>query len=165
MRNRAILAASLITVMVTACGSSDQAEVVEQIVVREPGEPAGEPTSEPVSEPAVAAAATSDDAAALAALGEDVFVRCSVCHVNEAGAPSSAGPNLHGVIGRTAGSLDGFPYTDALAASDVTWDEATLDQYLADPEGFIPGSEMLPGTVADADDRAAIIAYLASSSE
>jgi cytochrome c len=146
------------TVLVTACGSSEKAEVVEQIVVREPGE-AVEAAGEPSSDTAAVGAAQ------LVALGEDAFVRCSVCHVNEAGAPSSAGPNLHGVIGRTAGSLDDFPYTDALAASDVTWDEATLDQYLADPAGYIPGSEMLPGTVADADERAAIIAYLSSTSE
>jgi len=152
MRNRAILAASLLTVMVTACGSSEQPEVLEQIVVRERGETAPIVQADP--------AAPTD----LAALGEDAFQMCSGCHAIEAGAPSSAGPNLHGVVGRVAGSLDGYPYSDALTGSEVTWDEASLDLYLADPAGYLPGTDMLAGAVRDEENRAAIIAYLASTS-
>ena len=154
MRNRAVLSAGLLAIMMTACGSAEQPQVVEQIVVREPGEAAP------------AAAATSGDGALdLVALGEDAFQRCTGCHVVEAGAPSTSGPNLHGVVGRVAGSLDGYPYTDGLAAATMVWDEANLDAYLADPEGTVPGTEMAVGTVTDADTRAAIIAYLAAQSE
>lgn len=154
MHRNAFLAASLLTVMVTACGSAEQPEVVEQIIVREPGEPV-----------AVADPAGADGAVDLVALGEDAFQMCTGCHVNEAGAPSTAGPNLHGVIGRTAGGLEGYPYSDALIASDIVWDEASLDGYLADPAGYLPGTDMLAGAVPDPDARAAIIAYLASTGE
>lgn len=150
MLNRAILAAILPVIMVTACGSSEQPQVVEQIVVREPGDPA------PVA---------PDMANDLVAMGEDAFQTCTGCHTVEAGAPSSAGPNLHRVVGRMAGSLEGYSYSDALAASGVMWDEATLDLYLADPSGYIPGSEMEVGTVTDPEARGAIVAYLASLSE
>lgn len=153
MRNRALLIGGLLTVMLAACGSSDRPNVVEQIVVREPGEPM----------PASAVEPGADAALTLVARGEDAFQMCTGCHEFESGAPSGAGPNLHGVVGRVAGSLEGYPYSDALVASRVTWDEASLDLFLADPEGYIPGSEMLVGTVADAEDRAAIVAYLASA--
>lgn len=152
MRNQAILAVGLLTIMVTACGSSEEEpRVVEQIVVREPGDPE-----------TASATAGPGDAASLVALGEDAFQACAGCHAVEAGAPSGAGPNLHGVIGRQAGSLGDFPFSDALAGSGVTWDEASLDRYLADPAGYVPGTEMLAGAVPDADSRTAIIAYLSS---
>lgn len=150
MQNNALLAVCLLTVMVTACGSSEQAEVVEQIVVREPGDPEPQPDD-----------LTGD----LVAMGEDAFQVCTGCHTVEAGAPSAAGPNLHGIVGRVAGSLEEYPYSQALAVSQVTWDEATLDLYLADPTGYIPGTDMEVGTVTDAQARAAIIAYLTAVSE
>ena len=152
MRNRAIIAASLLTVMATACGSAEQPEVVEQIVVREPGE----------ADPAPADTAGETD---LVALGEDVFQSCNGCHVIEAGAPSTAGPNLHGVVGRAAGGLEDYPYSDALADSGITWDQASLDGFLADPGGYLPGTDMLAGAVPDAAQREAVIAYLTAQSE
>ncbi len=151
MRNRAILAACLLTVMVTACGSAEQPEVIEQIVVRERGA-------------APLAAAVSEGGDDLVALGEDAFQMCTGCHVIETGAPSSAGPNLHGVVGRVVGGLEDFPYSDALTASEAVWDDASLDQYLADPGGYLPGTDMLAGAVRDEETRAAIIAYLAANS-
>jgi len=154
MHKRAILAASLLTVMVTACGSSEQPEVVEQIVVREPGQAAAEPKTAPE--------AGSVD---LVAMGEDAFQMCTGCHVVEAGAPSTSGPNLHGVVGRVVGSVEGYPYSEALAASQTTWDESSLDAYLSDPGGFMPGTDMLAGAVPDDQQRAAIIAYLAANGE
>ena len=156
MHKSAILGAGLITIMLTACGSSEPPEVVEQIVVREPGETATAPVEE---------AGDGDAQVDLVALGEDAFQMCTACHVIEEGAPSSAGPNLYGVIGRVAGSEENYPYSDALTASQITWDEASLDSYLADPGGFMPGTDMLAGSVRDEDSRTAIIAYLASQSD
>lgn len=153
MRNRAILAACLATVMVTACGSSEeQPQVVEQIVVRERGAP----------DVVTTAAGGAGD---LLALGEDAFQTCTGCHSVDADLRSSAGPNLYGVMGRKAGSLAGYSFSDAFIASDKVWDEASLDGFLADPQGYIPGSEMLAGAVPDAEKRAAIIAYLAANSD
>lgn len=98
------------------------------------------------------------------ALGEDAFQRCKGCHSVAPGGPSRAGPNLHGIFGQVAGTRPGYPYTDALAGSGIVWDTDTLDSFLADPSGTVPGSEMRRGTVSDTDQRAAIIAYLASLS-
>lgn len=151
MRNRAILAASVLTVLIAACGGSEPAEVVEQIVVRDPGQPA----------------VTSNDGAAtdIAAAGEAAFAVCSGCHVAEPGEASTAGPNLHGVFGRKAGALDDFAYSDALSESDITWDIASLDRFLANPTGYAPGTTMAAGGVSDAEQRAAIVAYLRGLSE
>ena len=153
MRNRAIMAACLLTILATACGSSEQPEVVEQIVVRDRD-------AAPVE-----AVASAGDEVDLVSLGEDAFQMCTGCHVNEAGARSTAGPNLHGVIGRTAGGLEGYDYSDALLASEMVWDESNLDRFLADPAGTIPGTDMLAGAVADEEARLAIITYLASTAE
>ncbi len=114
------------------------------------------------------ACATLDDSVVsvsdpmMVARGKDAFQRCTGCHAAAPGARSQAGPNLYGTVGRVAGSHPGFPYTDALAASKIVWDAETLDAYLADPTGTVPGSEMQRGTVRDADQRAAIVAYLIS---
>ena len=153
MRNSALLAVGALTVMLAACGGSAEEPVVEQIVVREPGEAA------PV------AAEMVDASVDLVAAGEAAFAMCSSCHVAYPDEPSAAGPNLHGVVGREAGSLDDFAYSEALDASDMVWDAATLDGYLADPAATVPGTIMISGAVEDPDRRAAIIAYLESLSE
>ncbi len=153
MRNQAILAVSLLTLL-AACGGSAEEPPVEQIVVREPGQP--------VDRPAVAREGGEVD---LVAAGEAVFAVCSGCHVAEEGEPSMAGPNLHGVFGRKAGALDDFAYSEALASSDITWDNATLDRFLANPSGYVPGTSMVAGGVSDGETRAAVAAYLRSLSE
>ena len=143
----------MLAIALTGCGSTDQPQVIEQIVVRDPGDPAV--VSQPVS----------DSASAIIALGEDTFQSCKGCHQISADARSSAGPNLFGVIGREAGSLAAYSYSDALLAVDWTWDEARLDEFLADPGGYLPGNEMLQGAVRDDEAREAVIAYIAAQSE
>ncbi|MEM9500824.1 MAG: c-type cytochrome [Pseudomonadota bacterium] len=157
MRIRAILGAGLLTLMVTACGGAEEEPPVEQIVLREPGEPA--------ASAAKVADAAVDAAVDLVAAGEAAFAMCSACHVAVAGAASTAGPNLYGVLGRQAGSLDDYAYSDAFAGSEVNWDVAELDRFLANPTGYAPGTTMVAGAVTDGDRRAAIVAYLGSLSE
>ena len=72
------------------------------------------------------------------------------------------GPSLYGVVGRKAGTQTGYRFTQSLKDSGVTWDEATLDKWIADPNAVIPGNGMSPpyGGVADPAIRAKIIAYL-----
>jgi cytochrome c len=97
------------------------------------------------------------------ARGERVFQRCFACHSVVAGEDKLPGPNLRGVIGRRAGTLPGFRFSPALVeagARGVVWTRETLDAYLADPERFIPGTEMgLPG-LREADDRRDVIDFL-----
>ena len=103
--------------------------------------------------------------ASLVALGRDGFAQCDGCHSLDPQGRSGMGPSLFRIAGRQAGGWDGYPYSAALIESGVTWDAASLDAFLADPSGFIPGSEMKRGTVHDPDLRAAIVAYLVSASE
>jgi cytochrome c len=99
-----------------------------------------------------------------AAKGAKVFNKCKACHALEAG-KNKIGPSLHGLMGRAAGTAEGFKYSDAMAGSGLTWDEATLDQYLADPKGFIPGNKMVFVGVKKDDQRADVIAYLKEATQ
>ncbi|NIQ93563.1 MAG: cytochrome c family protein, partial [Desulfuromonadales bacterium] len=69
------------------------------------------------------------------------------------------GPSLAGVVGRRSAAIAGFSYSPAMRGANLTWNEGTLDRYLGDPAGVVPGTTMaLPGLPAD--DRAEVIAYL-----
>ena len=109
---------------------------------------------------ALAAGATTALADDDVKAGEAVFKRaCAVCHAAEAG-KNKAGPSLAGVVGRKAGAVEGFKYSDAMVNSGLTWSNDTLDKYLADPKTFMPGNRMVyPGLKKEAD-RKAVIDYL-----
>lgn len=109
----------------------------------------------------VAAQAADGDAAA----GKTVFNVCKACHTIEAGGPNRVGPNLHGVVGRKAGTHDGFSYSAAMKDSGITWDEAKLNEYLKDPKATVPGNKMAFAGIKDDAKRADLIAYLASESK
>ena len=99
--------------------------------------------------------------------GERSFQRCFACHSVDPGEKAKLqGPSLYEVVGRAAGAQAGFDYSDAMkakAAAGLRWDVATLDRYLADPEETVPGTRMSVPPLADAQERADIIAYLARS--
>ncbi len=86
-------------------------------------------------------------AAGDAAKGEKDFKQCQTCHMvvddageTLAGKGAKVGPNLYGVFGRTAGSLEGFKYGDSMVAAGAAgliWDEATFIEYVQDPSGFL----------------------------
>jgi len=101
-------------------------------------------------------AARAQDAAA----GEHVFVKCRVCHQVGENAHNSIGPSLNGVVGRSAGTFPGYSYSDANKNSGLTWDEATLKEYLKNPRAKVPGTKMaFPGLTSETDiDN--VIAYL-----
>lgn len=94
------------------------------------------------------------------AAGEKVFNQCKACHTVQAG-QNRVGPSLHGVVGRKAAAVEGFKYSDAMKNSNLTWDATTLDKYLADPKGFIPGNKMAFAGLKKPEDRANVVAYLA----
>lgn len=105
------------------------------------------------------AAASQARAEGDAAAGEKVFAKCKACHVIDK-PTNRVGPSLQGVVGRQAGHVDGFKYSDAMKDSGLTWDDATLDQYLADPKGFVPKNKMAFAGLKDEKDRQNVIAYL-----
>ena len=89
--------------------------------------------------------------------------QCKRCHQAGAGAEHRIGPHLNDLFGRTAGALEGFRYSRAMAAAGaggLAWTEAALDAFLADPAAFLPGGRMAFAGVADAADRAALVARL-----
>jgi len=92
--------------------------------------------------------------------GRTVFNRqCQVCHATQAG-QNKVGPTLAGVFGRKSAEAPGFNYSPALREANRTWDAPTLDAYLADPRGNLPGSRMIFAGLRDAKQRADVIAYL-----
>jgi cytochrome c2 len=86
---------------------------------------------------------------------------CRTCHVLVAG-DHRLGPSLHGILGRRAGTVPGFRFSQSMAHSGIVWDAAMLDAFLADPTGFMPGNGMIYTGMASAGDRRAVIAYMAS---
>jgi cytochrome c len=92
--------------------------------------------------------------------GEKTFNVCRACHEIGDGAKNLVGPVLSGVVGRKSGSYPGYAYSDANKNSGITWDEATLMEYLKNPRAKVPGTKMLfPGLKRD-DDIVNVIAFL-----
>jgi cytochrome c len=85
--------------------------------------------------------------------------QCATCHTNNLTDPVRQGPSLFGVIGRRAGSVDGFHYSAGFAKADFVWDDAKLDAWITNPQAMIPGAVMAYQQ-AKPETRVAIIAYL-----
>lgn len=85
-----------------------------------------------------------------------------MCHSFGKGERLKIGPNLHGIVGRTAGTSPGYDYSLAMRESGIVWTEQTLDTYLAAPGGMLPGTRMPMGE-SDPARRAEIIAFLKSN--
>ena len=91
--------------------------------------------------------------------GRQVFKKCQACHSLAPG-KNMLGPSLAGVIGRKAGTAEGYTYSEAMKNAGIVWSAATLDSYLTAPQKLVPGNKMpFPGLKTD-HDRADVIAYL-----
>ena len=100
--------------------------------------------------------ASAQDAAA----GEKVFAVCKACHQVGDTAKNAVGPVLNGLIGRKAGSVEGYNYSEANKKSGMTWDEATFSEYIKDPKAKIPGTKMAFAGIKDEQKIKDLTAYL-----
>ena len=130
-----VLAAAFVAASVAAYAGGDKAA----------------PTAPEVGEPA----AEKTDA------GQMLFNNaCRTCHATKAG-DNRLGPSLAGLIGRKAGSVEGFNYSPAMKSAGITWDEKTLDAFIANPDAVVPGNTMKPYTgMTSAEDRSTIVSFL-----
>ena len=92
--------------------------------------------------------------------GEKVFAKCKTCHNVGENAHNSVGPHLNGLVGRKAGSVEGYYYSQANKNSGLVWDEATLKAYLNDPKAKLPGTKMAFAGLPSDTDIDNVIAYL-----
>lgn len=100
-------------------------------------------------------------ASADAGKGEKGFSKCKACHKLEEGA-NGTGPTLYGVVGRAIASVAGFGYSDALTGLGGNWDPDRLNGFLESPKNYAPGTKMGFAGIKKAEDRANLIAYLAT---
>ena len=91
--------------------------------------------------------------------GKKVFKKCKTCHTFDPG-KKKIGPHLKGVVGRKAGSVEGYKYSKAMAGADITWDEANLDKFLTKPKAFVKKTKMSFRGLSKESQRADVIAYL-----
>jgi len=97
--------------------------------------------------------------------GAQVFRQCMACHSTASG-EHMTGPSLAHVWGHKAATVEGFArYSDALKNANITWNDATLDKWLADPERFVPGTSMTFAGIKDPRARQDVIAYLKAAAE
>ena len=104
---------------------------------------------------ALPAAAAGD-----ATRGARIYERCAACHSL---AHDRTGPRHCGLVGRRAASVPGFDYSPAMRRSGLTWDARSLDRFIADPLGVVPGTSMGYDGVKDPAERADLIAWLAAA--
>ena len=92
--------------------------------------------------------------------GKTIFEKCAACHSLESGKNDDA-PNLSGIFGRKIASVEDYRYSAAMKRSDVVWSEGTLNSFIEDPQGFVPGNRMPFDGLKEKADREDLLAYLA----
>ena len=110
--------------------------------------------------PVVAYADLTGDPAA----GQTVYTQCRTCHLVAEGR-NGVGPSLYGIIGRAAGSVEGFNYSEANKNSGIVWTPEVMFEYLDAPRAYIQGTSMAYPGLKDAQDRADVIAYLETTDD
>lgn len=103
-----------------------------------------------------AVSAQAQDAAA----GEKLFNACRACHQVGETARNGVGPNLNGIFGRKAGSVEGYSYSQAYKSLDKVWDVDNFTTYIKDPRGVTPGTKMTYPGMKDEANIANLVAFL-----
>ncbi|MGV6800974.1 MAG: c-type cytochrome [bacterium] len=97
--------------------------------------------------------------------GAKQFRQCAACHEQVKDAKHRIGPTLWGIVGQKSAHYPDFNYSAAMQRANVTWDETTLDNYLKNPQKFVPGNRMAFAGIRNDADRRDLIAYLESLSD
>jgi len=165
MKRNFLMGAAALTSLVTlsACGGAQKADAPAATAT----EAAAVVATPAAVETAAAAAGAKLEYASFttdAAAGEKVFAACRTCHVFDEGV-NRVGPSLHKIVGRNAGSVPGFSYSDANKNSGITWTPEVLFEYLKDPKAYVPGTKMAYPGVKDDQKRANLVAYLEAQSK
>ena len=92
--------------------------------------------------------------------GQLMYILCRTCHDLEPNLPHKTGPNLNGIMGRKAGSIPGFKFSEPLSKSGVVWTPETMDAWIKQPMAMVPGNAMALAGLPNDADRAAIIAWM-----
>jgi len=157
MRLGPILAAAALATLAAACSKPQDGAAT----------PAGETATAPAApelsdaqKQAILATYPAPYSTADLANGKSKFALCQSCHTITPGGANMTGPNLHGVFGKASASNPDFKYSDALKNAGWVWDASHLDQWLAQPQTFLPGTKMSFAGLKDAKDRTDLIAYL-----
>jgi cytochrome c len=166
MRNSGswVVLASVAAVALAGCGGGNKPAPLPP----EAGKSA--PPAEPTAAPEAAAPAAAGDLASMIASadinkGKTLFLQCRACHsLNPASEPGKIGPTLYGVVGRAAGSVADFQYSDGVKNSGLTWTPENISAWLEKPSEFLPGNKMVFIGVKEAQDRANVIAYIQAES-
>lgn len=171
IKTRALAGVIALSALAAACsGGGSESKESEKTAEAAAPAPVAAPAAAPApAGPPAAADVTTLDGVAFASLtgsaaaGKAVFAQCRTCHVTDAGV-NKTGPSLNAIIGRKSGSVAGYTYSAANAASGVTWTKEKLFQYLEKPQRVIPKTKMIFGGITDAQKRADLIAYLETPS-
>jgi cytochrome c len=120
-------------------------------------------SGEPIG--AVAVGAPEDPLAAYAGEhGAEVFRSCVACHTLSPDEGNKAGPTLHGIFGRRIATLPGYNFSPALKKLDIVWTPETVSKlFEVGPEHYTPGTKMPEQTIESAEDRKALVEFLAKT--
>lgn len=158
---RTLISAIALTFTVAACGGGD--DTSSESPAPSASTPAAEaPASGTTTAPAASPAAATETSEL--EKGKRIFAQCKACHQVSAEGRNMTGPNLYGVVGSAAGSVEGFNYSPAMANSGVIWTEEAISAYLENPRGFMPGNRMAFNGLRKEADRNAVIAYMKAES-
>jgi cytochrome c len=155
------------TGLLAACGGGSNSETVDDTETSDPAASTRQESATPASAEPPAAAEAVD----LSYLpmpyseadydsGRRLFRRCGSCHTVADGGGNRVGPNLYGMFGREAGSVENFNYSTALENADFVWTPEQLDGWLANPRDFLPGNRMSFVGLREETDRRDVIAYV-----
>jgi cytochrome c len=165
----ALLAGTSLALAACGGGAEDSAEPTDAATdAVAAASPAATESASPSPSPSASASPTPTPSAsakpaggmaAAAATAPTTFNQCKACHSVERG-KHGIGPSLAGVFGDKAGDVPGFEFSDAMKGSGLTWNAATLDRYLENPRGVVPGTTMAFAGIKDAAKRKEVVDYI-----